>query len=241
MKTGKFQLAVLLAAGLLALGGAAAQDVIDEAGPAKRETQGAKRTGEALWPVPQQAQWGKVVEQKGSHLWKDAVYTDREGRWQLLYPSTMTDFYGDSLARERMYRYPGQPHIACGVMIKSNVFGNLGADAPVLAPQALAERRDELVALMAWEGAPATNVQVIALPSPQGASGRPVQAIMFDQKGKLLEPMGVAREVVMRSLLVSDGDGLLQAYCTAHPGQKKWVEKDTPLALRLTELAREER
>ncbi|KAF1686315.1 hypothetical protein B1992_08820 [Pseudoxanthomonas broegbernensis] len=232
-------MAVLLAAVLSAAGAAVAQDVIDETGPARREALGARRTGEALWPVPPKAQWGQVIEQKGKNIWKDAVYTDREGRWQLVYPSTMTDFYGDSLSRERMYRYPGQPHISCGIGYKPRVFENLGEDAPVLAPQALAERRDELVALMGEEGAAATQVQMIALPSPAGASGTPVQAIMFDQRGRLLEPLGVEREVVMRSLLVSDGEDLVHAFCTAHAGQKGWVEKHVPLALRLTELARE--
>ena len=212
-------------------------DVIDEAGPAKREMTGAVSTGEALWPVPPRAQWGQVIEQKGSRIWKDAVFTDPKGRWQLVYPSTMIEPFGGG--RDTVWRYPGQPHIACGAMSKANVFEDLGEDAPVRAPQALVERRDELVALMAWKGAPPTNVQMIALPSPPGVAGTPVQAIQFDQKGKLLELWGVDREVVVRSVLVSDGDDLLHAFCTAHPGQKKWVEKDTPLALRLTALARE--
>ncbi len=239
MKTGTLRMAALLATTLFAASGAMAQDVIDEAGPAKRQLLGAQRTGEALWPVPQQALWGKVIEQKGSHIWKDAVYTDPNGRWQIVYPSTMIEPFG-GIGREVMWRYPGQPHITCGTRIKHGAFDSLGVDVAVRAVQALAEHRDELVAMMVWKGTPASNVQMITLPSPPGVAGKPVQAIQFDQTGKLLEPLGVNRDVVMRSLLVSDGNDLLHAFCTAHPGQKKWVEKDTPLMLRLTELAREE-
>ncbi|GHB97793.1 hypothetical protein [Thermomonas carbonis] len=216
----------------------AGQDQIDESGPAKRELSGAKRTGEALWPVPPQAQWGQVITQKGSNVWKDAVFTDPKGRWQIVYPSTMTEPYGDG--RTRMYRYPGQPHISCGSSVIGRVFDDLGEGAPVLAPRVLGERRDALVQKVREPSAPLANVRMVELPGPAGMAGTPVQAIMFDQRGKLLEALGVERDVVARHLLVSDGDDLLHVFCTAHPGQKSWVEKHVPQALRLTGLAREQ-
>ncbi len=222
---------------LCAVGVAHAQDQIDERGPAARELVGAQRTGEALWPVPPQAQWGQVIEQKGKNIWKDAVFTDPKGRWQLVYPATMTEPFGGG--RDMMWRYPGQPHISCAVRSISGVFAALGDQAPVSALQALVEQRDALVERARESVAPATQVGMVALPGPPGAAGAPVQAIMFDQRGKLLAPLGIEREVVSRNLLVSDGDDLLHVFCTAHSGQKSWVEKHVPLALRLTGLARE--
>lgn len=227
---------------LLAADAALAQsmpDQIDESGPARRELAGAARTGEALWPVPPQGQWGQVITQKGKNIWKDAIFTDPKGRWQVVYPSTMTEPFLLG-GRDMMYRYPGQLHISCSASLTGRVFDDLGADAPVLAVQALAQRRDALVEKVRVPSFPVTDVRMIGLPGPEGAAGSPVQAIMFDQRGKLLEPLGVDREVVMRSLLVSDGDDLLHVFCTAHPGQKGWVEKHVPLALRLTGLAREQ-
>ncbi len=222
---------------LCAAGAAQAQDQIDERGPVARELAGAKRTGEALWPVPPKAQWGQVIEQKGKNIWKDAVFTDPKGRWQLVYPSTMTEPFGGG--RDMMWRYPGQPHISCAVRGISRVFDGLGDEAAVMAPQALAQQRDALVERARDPAVPATHVGMVALPGPDGMAGTPVQAIMFDQRGKLLAPLGIEREVVSRNLLVSDGNHLLHVYCTAHSGQKSWVEKHVPLALRLTALARE--
>ncbi|WP_260580954.1 hypothetical protein [Sphingopyxis sp. PET50] len=202
---------------------------------------GADRTGEALWPVPPRQQWGQVISQDGKNIWKDAVFTDPEGRWQILFPATMTEQFGDVLSRSRMFRYPGQPHITCSTTIIGRQFDDLGDDAAVLAPATLASRRDAIVEKVRDPAAPAANIRMVELAGPKGAAGQPVQAIMFDQKGKLLEPLGVDREVVARTLVATDDDDLLVVSCTAHPGQKGWVEKHTPQALRLTTLAREVR
>ncbi|MFT4089398.1 MAG: hypothetical protein QM645_01605 [Asticcacaulis sp.] len=216
-----------------------AQDQIDETAPAAQTLSGANTTGEALWPVPQQAHWGQVLTRDGKNIWKDAVYTDRKGRWQLVYPVTMTDFFGDSLSRDRMYRYPGQPQITCSAVVNRSVFKDLGDTAPTAAPKALIERKDALIESVRDPSYPVIKPQIINLPNPSGVTGTPVQAIQFDQRGKLLSALGVDREVVMRTILLSDGDDLLQVFCTAQPGQKGWVEKHTPLAIRLTGLARE--
>ncbi|WP_140984480.1 hypothetical protein [Asticcacaulis tiandongensis] len=216
-----------------------AQDQIDENAPAASSLSGAAATGEALWPVPQQAHWGQVLTRDGKNIWKDAVYTDRKGRWQLVYPVTMTDFFGDSLSRDRLYRYPGQPQITCSAMVNRGVFNDLGDTAPTTAPKALIERKDALIERVRNPAYPVIKPQIISLPNPPGVTGTPVQAIQFDQRGKLLELIGVDREIVMRTILVSDGDDLLQVFCSAQPGQKGWVEKQTPVALRLTGLARE--
>lgn len=224
------------------VGAAAAPDRFDtSAGTDATATSGAERTGEALWPVPLRQQWGQVVTQDGKNIWKDAVFTDPEGRWQILFPATMTEQFGDVLDRSRMFRYPGQPHITCSATLFMGEFRDLGDDAAVLAPGTLSARRDALVAEFSDAANPGTNVQMVTLAGPKGTAGTPVQAIMFDQRGKLLEPLGIDREVVKRSLLVSDDDDLLVVSCTAHPGQKGWVEKHTPQALRLTTLARETR
>ena len=233
----------LAAAILCATAGAfAAPDRFDTGAEGETQaTNGAERTGEALWPVPSRQQWGQVVTQDGKNIWKDAVFTDPEGRWQILFPATMTDQFGDVLGRSRMFRYPGQPHITCGAMIIGRQFDDLGDDAAVLAPATLATRRDAIVEKVRASAAPAANVRMVELPGPKGTAGKPVQAIMFDQKGKLLEAIGVERELVGRTLVVSDDDDLLVVSCTAHAGQKGWVEKHTPQALRLTALSREVR
>lgn len=110
----------------------AAPDRFDPgAGTETAVTGGAERTGKALWPVPPRQIWGQVITQDGKNAWKDAVFTDPERRWRILYP--------------------------------------------------------------------ATNVQMMTIAGPKGRAGKPVQAIMFDQRG----------EVVQRSLLVSDDDDLL--------------------------------
>lgn len=225
-----------------AVGANAAQDRFDTgAGTGTAATSGAERTGEALWPVPLRQAWGQILTQDGKNVWKDAVFTDPEGRWQILFPATMTDQFGDVMSRSRMFRYPGQPHITCSANLFMGEFRDLGGDAAALAPGALVSRRDALIDKVRDPGVPATNVQTVALAGPKGAAGAPVQAIMFDQRGNLLAPLGVDREVVQRTLLVSDDDDLLAVSCTAHPGQKGWVEKHTPQALRLTTLAREKR
>lgn len=231
-----FAAAIMLAA----VGTSAAQDRFDTgAGIDAPAMKGVERTGEALWPVPLRQQWGQVVTQDGKNIWKDAVFTDLEGRWQIVFPATMTEQFGDVLSRSRMFRYPGQPHITCGVMLVGRQFDEFGGDAAVLAPATLASRRDAIVEKVRDPAAPATNVQMVELAGPKGAAGKPVQAIMFDQRGKLLEPIGVEREVVARTLVATDDDDLLTVTCTAHSGQKGWVEKHTPQALRLTTLARE--
>lgn len=235
--------AILAAAVMLtSFGAAAAPDRFDtSAETATATTNGAARTGEALWPVPSRQQWGQVITRDGKNIWKDGVFTDPEGRWQIVFPATMTDQFGDVLSRSRMFRYPGQPHITCSATIIGRQFDDLGDDAAVLAPATLASRRDAIVDKVRDPAAPATNVQMVELAGPKGAAGKPVQAIMFDQKGKLLEPIGVEREVVARTLVATDDDDLLVVSCTAHPGQKGWVEKHTPQALRLTTLSREVR
>ena len=233
-----------LAASLgLVVGHAQAQNIpdqIDESGPAVRSLTGAAHTGEALWPVPPRAEWGQVTLHKGPNIWKDAVFTHPDGRWQMVYPSTMTDPYGD-FHGAHVFRYPGQPHITCGFDIEHGVLRDLGERALLEGHQALESRMAEAVAAYTVQGAVAENIQLIALPSPPGSSGRPVQAVQFDQKGKLLETMGVQREVVMRTVIVTLDDALLGFSCTAHPGQRKWVEKQVATGLRLTGLAREPR
>lgn len=212
---------------------------VDE--PVAPQAPQAPRTGEALWPAPLRQAWGQVVTEDTRGIMRNAVYTDPLGRWQLVYPQTLTELYGDSQSRARMWRYPRQPHITCGIAVMPNVFEDLGADAPVQAHAALVARRDALVARAAWEGPAPTQVRMIELPRPPGSSGTAVQAIQFDQRGRLFELLGVSREVITRNLLVSDGDDLLHAYCSAHTGQRGWVERHTPQALRLTVLAREPR
>lgn len=218
--------------------GAAAQSDRFDLGPDKPVAPVA--TDEALWPVPGRAQWGSIITQKGPNIWKDAVFTDPLGRWQLVYPSTLTNMLGDSLDRTRWFQYPGQPQIMCGVSITPNVFADLGADAPVKAPAALIDRRDALVAKQKSSPAP-EKVEVVTLPAPPASKGTPVRAISFMERGKLLEPLGVEREVVMRTILVSDDDDLVAAFCAAQPGQRGWVEKQALAALRLTPLARTKR
>ena len=234
----------VIAAAILctAVGASAAPDRFDT-GPEGENTatSGAERTGEALWPVPPRQQWGQVVTQDGKNIWKDAVFTDPEGRWQILFPATMTDQFGDTLSRSRMFRYPGQPHITCSVNITGRAFDELGADAAVLAPATLASQRDTLVEKLRDPSVPATNVRMVELAGPKGIPGNPVQAISFDQQGKLLAPLGIDREVVARTLVATDDDDLLTVTCTAHAGQKGWVEKHTPQALRLTTSSREVR
>jgi hypothetical protein len=194
-------------------------------------------TGEALWPVPARAQWGTITTQKGPNIWKDGVFTDPLGRWQLVYPATLTVMKGDVMDRTRWFEYPGQPQIICGVSLTRNVFADLGAEAPTKAPAALIERRDALVAKQLSSPA-AEKVEVVTLPAAPGASGTPVRAVSFTERGKLLEPLGVEREVVMRTILVSDDDDLLSVYCAAQPGQRGWVEKQALSAIRLNPLAR---
>lgn len=235
---------MIFVAAMMTMGSSAVagQDRFDiSAGTDAAATSGAERTGEALWPVPLRQQWGQVVTQDSKNIWKDAVFTDPEGRWQILFPATMTEQFGDVSSRSRMFRYPGQPHITCSVMLVGRQFDELGDDAAALAPATLASRRDAIIEKVRDPAVPATNVQMVELVGPKGTAGKPVQAIMFDQRGKLLEPIGVEREVVSRTLVATDDDDLVTVTCTAHPGQKGWVEKHTPQALRLTTLAREPR
>lgn len=238
MKTLRPLITVLWLALVMGASPLSAQDQIDEAAPTARANAGAQTTGEALWPVPQRAHWGQILTRDGDNIWKDAIYTDPKGRWQLAYPVTLTVLYGDAMSRSRMYRYPKQPQIACSISVETGVFSDLGAQAPTLAPTALIERRDALIARTKFDGE-VLKPTVVNLPSPEGVAGKPVQAIQYDQRGKLLTLIGVDREVVVRHILVSDGDDLLHVFCSAQPGQKGWVEKQTAKALRLNALSRE--
>lgn len=198
----------------------------------------APATGEALWPVPSRIQWGQIVTQKGPNVWQDAVFTDPEGRWQIVYPATLTEQHGDVLGRDRWFSYPGQPQIMCGAMLVRGVFRALGDNAVAQAPAALVRDPGSYVSQVADPASPVLSQTVVTLAAPRGVSGAPVQAVMFDQRGKLFELLGVDREVFVRHVLVSDGTDLLDVFCSAQPGQKSWVEKQALAAVRLTTAAR---
>ena len=193
---------------------------------------------EALWPVPSRAQWGQVVTRKGSNVWQDAIFTDPEGRWQIVYPATLTEPGGDALGRDRWFSYPGQPQILCGALLTRGAFRGLGDNAIAEAPGALLRDPDAYVGMVRHNDYPVLNQRIVSLESPADASGQPVQAVSFDQRGKIFDLMGIEREVVVRNVLVSDGVDLLTVFCAAQPGQKKWVEKQALAALRLTTAAR---
>jgi len=201
----------------------------------------APATGEALWPVPSRSQWGQIITQKGSNVWQDAVFTDLEGRWQIVYPATLTEPHGDALGRDRWFSYPGQPHIVCGAMLVRGAFRSLGENAIAEAPAALVRDPGVYVSQVADGASPVLSQKVVALASPGGVSGTPVQAVTFDQRGKLFALLGVDREVFVRHVLVSDGTDLLDVFCGAQPGQKGWVEKQALAAVRLTTAARTQR
>jgi len=198
----------------------------------------APATGEALWPVPLRTQWGQIITQKGPNVWQDAVFTDPEGRWQIVYPATLTEPHGDALGRDRWFSYPGQPQIICGAMLVRGAFRSLGDNAIVDAPAALVRDPGAYVSQVADGASPVLSQKVVALASPGGVNGTPVQAVTFDQRGKLFELLGVDREVFVRHVLVSDGTDLLDVFCGAQPGQKGWVERQALAAVRLTTAAR---
>lgn len=195
-------------------------------------------TGEALWPVPSRSQWGQIITQKGPNAWPDAVFTDPEGRWQIVYPATLTEQHGDVLGRDRWFAYPGQPQIICGAMLVRGAFRSLGENAVAEAPAALVRDPSAYVSQVADGMSPVLTQKVVTLASPSGVSGAPVKAVTFDQRGKLFELLGVDREVFVRHVLVSDGTDLLDVFCGAQPGQKGWVEKQALVAVRLTTAAR---
>ncbi len=198
----------------------------------------AQATGEALWPVPPRTQWGQIITQKGPNVWKDAVFTDPEGRWQIVYPATLTEQHGDALGRDRWFSYPGQPQIMCGAMLVRGAFRSLGDNAIAEAPSALVRDPGAYVLQAADRAVPVLSQKVVTLAPPGGVSGKPVQAVTFDQRGKLFKLLGVDREVFVRHVLVSDGSDLLDVFCSAQPGQKGWVEKQALAAVRLTTAAR---
>lgn len=225
----------------LASTASAVQQKFDLDDAPKKPSIQAPATGEALWPVPSRGQWGQIIIQKGPNVWQDAVFTDPEGRWQIVYPATLTEPHGDALGRDRWFSYPGQPQIVCGAMLVRGAFRSLGENAIAEAPAALVRDPGVYVPQVADGASPILSQKVVALASPGGVSGTPVQAVTLDQRGKLFALLGVDREVFVRHVLVSDGTDLLDVFCGAQPGQKGWVEKQALAAVRLTTAARTQR
>ena len=233
---------IALCMGSCSIGGSstafALQQKFDLDDPPSKPVGETPATGEALWPVPPRTQWGQVITQKGPNVWQDAVFTDPEGRWQIVYPATLTQQHGDVLGRDRWFSYPGQPQIMCGASLVRGAFRSLGENAVTEAPASLVRDPAAYVSKVADGASPVLGQKVVALTSPSGVSGTPVQAVMFEQRGRLFEPLGIDREVFVRHVLISDGTDLLDVFCSAQPGQKGWVEKQALAAARLTTAAR---